>query len=150
MGKASERRLAQVSSLLLRTLAELIHGELKDPRLGLVSLTEVRLAKDLATAVIKVSALGDQVQIEASCAVLNAAAPLLWNRLRNETDLRTVPKLRFEPDMGGLYIAEIDRVLRTLPPSAEAASELVLLDPAGTEPDAAQADPADPDEEEQG
>ncbi len=114
MGKASERRLAQVSSLLLRTLAELIHGELKDPRLGLVSLTEVRLAKDLATAVIKVSALGDQVQIEASCKVLNSAAPLLWNRLRNETDLRTVPKLRFEADMGGLYIEEIDRVLRTL------------------------------------
>jgi ribosome-binding factor A len=128
MGKASDRRLAQVSSLLLRTLAELIREELKDPRLGLVSLTEVRLAKDLTTAAIKVSTLGDQTQIEATCAVLNRAAPLLWNRLRFETDLRTVPKLRFEPDMGVVYLEEIDRVLRTLPPSSDADTQLVLLD----------------------
>lgn len=119
MGKASDRRLAQVSSLLLRTLAELIRDELKDPRLELVSLTEVRLARDLATAVVKVSALGDQAQIQATCAILNRAAPLLWNRLRSETDLRTIPKLHFEPDMGGIYLEEIDRVLRTLPASHE-------------------------------
>jgi ribosome-binding factor A len=124
MGKASDRRLAQVSSLLLRTLVELIHDELKDPRLELFSLIDVRLAKDLTTAVIKVSTLGDKAQTEACCKVLNSAAPLLWNRLRRETDLRTIPKLHFEPDFGGIYEAEIDRVLRTLPPMAEDQPEL--------------------------
>jgi ribosome-binding factor A len=119
MGKASDRRLAQVSSLLLRTLAELIRDELKDPRLGSFSLLDVRLAKDLTTAVIKVSTLGDKAQAEACCKVLNSAAPLLWNRLRRETDLRTIPKLHFEPDFGGIYEAEIDRLLRALPPVAE-------------------------------
>lgn len=118
MGKASDRRLAQVSSLLLRTLAELIREELKDPRLELFSLIDIRLAKDLTTAVIKVSTIGDKAQTEACCQVLNRAAPLLWNRLRRETDLRTIPKLHFEPDFGGIYEAEIDRVLRSLPPAA--------------------------------
>jgi ribosome-binding factor A len=131
MGKASDRRLAQVSSLLLRTLAELIRDELKDPRLELCSLLDVRLAKDLTTAVIRVSTLGDKAQTEACCKVLNSAAPLLWNRLRRETDLRTIPKLHFEPDFGGVYEAEIDRLLRALPPVAEDAA-----DPSGEEPEA--------------
>ena len=128
MGKASDRRLAQVSSLLLRTLAELIREELKDPRLELFSLLDVRLAKDLTTAVIKVSTLGDKAQTEACCKVLNSAAPLLWNRLRRETDLRTIPKLHFEADFGGVYEAEIDSLLRALPPVAEDAA-----DPSGDE-----------------
>lgn len=119
MGKASDRRLAQVSSLLLRTLAELIREELKDPRLEFFSLLDVRLAKDLTTAMIRVSTLGDKAQTQACCKVLNSAAPLLWNRLRRETDLRTIPKLHFEPDFGGVYEAEIDKLLRSLPPVAE-------------------------------
>jgi ribosome-binding factor A len=142
MGKASDRRLAQVSSLLLRTLAELIREELKDPRLELCSLLDVRLAKDLTTAMIRVSTLGDKAQTEACCKVLNSAAPLLWNRLRRETDLRTIPKLHFEPDFGGVYEAEIDRVLRSLPPVADetpeapaVADELTGDDPEGAPTD---------------
>jgi ribosome-binding factor A len=118
MGKASEKRMGMVSSLILRTLDEAIRAELRDPRLGMYSLTEIRLAKDLTSAVVKVSALGDETQVLACCQVLNAAAPLLWNRLRTGTDLRAVPKLHFEPDLSGIYIEEIDRVLRTLPPPA--------------------------------
>lgn len=141
MGKASDKRLGMVSSLILRTLDEVIREELRDPRLGLYTITGIRLAKDLASAVIKVSTLGDPAQVTACCKVLNAAAPLLWNRLRGATDLRTVPKLHFEPDLSGVYAAEIDSLIRELPPPAEQTPGESALELIGSETDDEEGQP---------
>lgn len=108
--------------LILSTLSELIRDELKDPRLPSLSLTEARVARDLTSAVLKVSTLGDAQATENCCALLNGAAPLLWNRLRDELRLRVVPKLRFEPDLSGLYVEEISRLLDAIPRPAEDAA----------------------------
>ena len=119
MGKVSDRRLARVRSLLMRTLSELIREELRDPRIGLFSLTDARLSKDLSYAEVKVSTVGDRGAIDGCAEALNAAAPLLWNRLRSATDLRVVPKLCFKPDHGGEYQDEVERLLKTIPQPAE-------------------------------
>lgn len=115
MSKASDKRLAKVRNLVLRTLDEIIRAELKDPRVGLFSLTDLILARDLSYAEVRVSVLGEPQAVDACCAVLEAAAPLLWNRLRSHTDLRTVPKLHFVPDRGLQYLDEISRLIATLP-----------------------------------
>jgi ribosome-binding factor A len=121
MGRVSDRRRARVRSLIQRTLDELIRDELKDPRIGVFSITEVSLASDLGYANIGISVLeGGERQAE-TIAVLNRAAPLLRNRLRAETDLRTVPQLRFQADLGLQYMSEIDLLLRNLPDGAESA-----------------------------
>lgn len=119
MGNASEKRLAKVRSLILRTLDEIIRDELKDPRLGMFTLLDARLARDLSYAEIAVSVLGKPEEITESVKVLEAAAPLLWNRLRSQTDLRTVPRLHFVADHGTVYLDEINRLIATLPKPAE-------------------------------
>ncbi len=115
MGRVSDRRRARVQSLIQRTLDELIRDELKDPRIGVFSITEVNLASDIGYAVISISVVGDEARLAETIEVFQRAAPLLRNRLRLATDLRTVPHLRFKPDQGGRFLSEIDLVLRNLP-----------------------------------
>jgi ribosome-binding factor A len=130
MGRASERRIARVGSLLLETLTEVIAAELNDPRLGMWTITGVRVSPDLAHAVFSVSTLAGGAATDEAVQVLNRASPLLWNQLRGLTDLRIVPKLRFETDRGGEYQDEIARLLQTLPPPVE--DEPAAETPAGT------------------
>jgi hypothetical protein len=58
--------------------------------------------------------VGGQRATEECVAVLNRAAPLIWNRLRHETDLRNVPKLRFSGDFTGEYSDQVFKTLEEL------------------------------------
>lgn len=132
MGRVSDRRRARVQSLIQRTLDELIRAELKDPRIGVFSITEVALASDIGYADVSISVVGGDEKLAETIEVFTRAAPLLRNRLRLETDLRTVPHLRFKPDQGIKYLSEIDNVLRNLPePAASPAEEAGGADAGG-------------------
>ena len=48
MGKLSDRRMARITSLLKQALSEIILNELKDPRLGIFSITDIRLSRDMS------------------------------------------------------------------------------------------------------
>ncbi|HES58081.1 MAG TPA: 30S ribosome-binding factor RbfA [Firmicutes bacterium] len=123
MGRASEKRMARVSSLIQRTLSELISDELSDPRIGIFSITGVQMSPDLSYADISVAAVGGS-ESSAGCAdVLNSASPLLRNRLRDATDLRIVPRLRFVADRGLDYSDEINKLLADLPEPGDDAGE---------------------------
>lgn len=111
MGNASERRIERVKSLLLQVVSDVIREELSDPRIGIHSLTGVSISRDLSLAQISVAAVGGAEASAHTCAALNKAAPLIWNRLRHETDLRSVPRLRFIPDVGG---EDADRVFELI------------------------------------
>lgn len=111
MGNASERRIERVKSLLLQVVSDVIREELSDPRIGIHSLTGVNISRDLSLAQISVATVGGSEATAHTCAALNSAAPLIWNRVRHETDLRSVPKLRFIPDVGG---ADSDRVFQLI------------------------------------
>ncbi|MCC7476960.1 30S ribosome-binding factor RbfA [bacterium] len=142
MGKASDRRLEQVKSLLQRTLDELIREELKDPRIGIFSLTEIHLSRDLSHADILIAVVGGRQATDESVAVLNRAAPLLWNRLREATDLRSVPRLRFLADHRGEYADRIFTLLEDLQPDSDSADDdgmdtETLVDAEQTDPSAA-------------
>jgi ribosome-binding factor A len=110
--------VARISSLLQETLAEIIRSELADPRLGMWTITGVQVSPDLAYATVAISTLAGGTATDACVAVLNKAAPLLWNRVRAETDLRMIPKLRFTVDRGGEFLDEIEQLLQQVPPPA--------------------------------
>jgi ribosome-binding factor A len=114
MGKASERRTERVKSLLLSTISDIIRDELSDPRIGIFSMTDLHLAKDLSTAEVMIAAVGGKLPTEECVKALNGAAPLIWNRLRHETDLRNVPKLRFTGDFTGEYSDQVFQTLEAL------------------------------------
>jgi len=96
MGRVSNR-VDKVSDLLKREIALLIQNEVRDPRVGMASVTSVRVSKDLAHAIVFVTLLGKSTMEEANDSIeaLNKAAGFLRSMLAKEINLRTIPKLKF-------------------------------------------------------
>lgn len=94
------RRLERVNDLLREVVAEVVARELKDPRLseGLVSITEVRTARDFSHARVFVSVLGSREQQDGALAALRGSSNYIWRTIRPRLKLRTVPQLDFQPD----------------------------------------------------
>jgi ribosome-binding factor A len=89
-------RAKRIAQRIQQTLSELIRRELRDPRLGMVTLTEVRVSKDLSYAKVYFSVLGAQPQQAQE--ILEAAAPLLRGPLGRALGIRHSPELRFVQD----------------------------------------------------
>jgi ribosome-binding factor A len=87
------RRIAQQ---IQQTLSELIRREVRDPRLGMITLTEVRVSKDLSYAKVFFSVLGAQPQQAQE--ILEAAGPILRGPLGRALGIRHSPELRFVHD----------------------------------------------------
>lgn len=97
------KRTDRVGDQIQRDLAVLIQREIKDPRLGMVTISHVKVSKDLSYAdiYITVLALGDQDEVEAIAAslkVLRSAAGFLRSELARGIKLRVMPELRFHFD----------------------------------------------------
>lgn len=90
-------RLDKINDLLKRELALLVRDEMRDPRVGMVSITEVRVSRDLAFADVFVTVMGKQDAEEAqeSMAALNSASGFLRSLLAKVVNLRTTPRLKF-------------------------------------------------------
>lgn len=89
-------RHERVANLLQRELADLIRNQLKDPELDWVSITEVRVSKDLGVAKVYFSMLtGDATTLQP---ILQAHAGRLRGFLGKRMRIRHVPELRFEHD----------------------------------------------------
>jgi ribosome-binding factor A len=91
-------RTRRVGEQVQRELAALIHDEIKDPRLGMVSVTAVIVSRDLSHAKVFISVLGNAEQTEASVSVLKHAAGFLRHRLGRVLHIRVVPELHFYLD----------------------------------------------------
>ena len=90
-------RTERVGDYLQRELAVLIQRELRDPRLGMVSVTAVRVSRDLAHARVYITLLGcdSEKAAQPSVDVLNGAAGFLRSQLSRDATMRSVPRLRF-------------------------------------------------------
>lgn len=89
----TSNRMGRISDQLKQELALLIQNELRDPRLGMVSVLDVRVTKDLAHADVFFTVLGAE-PADAS-ATLNNAAGFLRSLLAKNLNLRVTPRLRF-------------------------------------------------------
>jgi ribosome-binding factor A len=89
--------MRRVNESVRQVLAETI-VELKDPRIGLVTVTGVVTSPDLRHATVYVSVLGSEKKRDASLRGLDAAHGLLQARLGRELRLKRTPQLTFEYD----------------------------------------------------
>jgi ribosome-binding factor A len=89
--------------MIQRTLAELLHREVNDPRMSMVSISGVEVTRDLAHAKVYVSVLGDEAKIEAAMAALQKASGFLRSMLAKNCDLRSIPALHFHHDTSVEY-----------------------------------------------
>ena len=97
-------------------LAMLLQQEVRDPRLGFVTVTEVRMSPDLKHARVYVSIFGDEVSKEASLDVLDRARGFLRSRIGSRLEIRYVPELRFVIDE---TLDESDRIDALLDDAAD-------------------------------
>ncbi|HEV7133399.1 MAG TPA: 30S ribosome-binding factor RbfA [Gaiellaceae bacterium] len=91
-------RMRRVNESVRQVLAEAL-PELKDPRIGLVTVTGVVTSPDLRVATVYVSVLGNARKKRATLAGLEAAHGLLQGRLARELRMKRTPQLTFEYDL---------------------------------------------------
>ncbi|HTL05786.1 MAG TPA: 30S ribosome-binding factor RbfA [Gemmatimonadales bacterium] len=114
MRGASRRRPEQVAEIVRQVLAEAITREVRDPRVGLVTLTRVAVSGDLSHAQVFIMAAGDEEARERALEGLQSAAGFLRGRVAKALATRTIPELHFELDRGLEHAARINAVLADL------------------------------------
>jgi ribosome-binding factor A len=107
-------RTDQVGEQVREEIMSIIRRELKDPRIGFVSITAVRMSPDLRQARVRVSVLGDPDQQKAS--IKGLIRHELGRRLQN---LKFSPDLRFELDPSIEYSVHISELLKEVLPVEE-------------------------------
>ncbi len=137
------RRLARLNEQLKRELSELIRTGVRDPRVGLVTLTGVDIAGDLGSAKIYVRVVGGGEELTATIEGLQAAAPFLRGALGRILRIRRIPELRFRVDRSYEHARRIEEVLaEVIPQAVDSADE--------TDGNGLDTDEDDPGEEENG
>ncbi|AIS18274.1 30S ribosome-binding factor RbfA [Pseudomonas rhizosphaerae] len=93
-------RTQRIGDQMQRELAQLIRREVKDPRVGLVTITAVEVSRDVGHAKVFITVMGQDsaADIAQSIKVLNSAAGFLRMQLAKEMKLRSVPQLHFHYD----------------------------------------------------
>jgi len=108
------KRLDRINQLIKEEVSLLLQREIKDPRVGFVTVTEVETTSDLRLAKIFVSVLGSEEQWASSLAALASAKGFIRTWLRGHLDLRTTPTLEFRADRSMERAAHIQTLLRQL------------------------------------
>jgi ribosome-binding factor A len=110
-------RVDRVAELLRQEISQMMLVDMKDPRVRMASISEVRVARDLRSARVLVSALGDERERHAVVSALRHAEGYLRGQLGVRLEnLKSAPKLRFELDESIAYSVHISSMLRELDP----------------------------------
>jgi ribosome-binding factor A len=106
MGNAPSYRMRRINEAIKEIIGTALAQDLKDPRIGFVTLTGVEAAPDLAHAKVFVSVYGKKVEKDATLEGLRAARPYLQRLIGDELKLKRVPVLEF------VYDASVDQGMR--------------------------------------
>ena len=96
----SSFRQARVAEMIKRDLSEILMRDTRDPRLALVSVTNVEVTRDFTFAKVYISSLGDAEEKAAALKALHIASGYLRGQLGRVLEMRTVPVLAFRYDAG--------------------------------------------------
>ena len=93
-------RQEKIQEQLVQELSEMIRRELRDPRLGFVTLTGAEITRDLRHAKVFVSVMGDEEARKQSLKALNSASGMLRGEFARRAHLRVAPEMEFRFDEG--------------------------------------------------
>ena len=112
-------RSDRVASQMQREMADLIRTQVKDPELGMVTLSDVELSRDLAVGKLFVSFLGAKLTPNKCIKQLNDMVPELRRELGKRIRIRVLPELRFVYDDSIERGMHMDSLLRGLTPEGD-------------------------------
>ena len=105
------QRQERVAFLLKREISDIILKEIKDPRVGFVTLTRVKVSRDLKYAKIYFSVLSSLGKVEDSLAGLKSAHDFFRSELNKRIRLRYIPQLDFIVDDSLDYVEKIEQLI---------------------------------------
>jgi ribosome-binding factor A len=106
-------RVERVAAQLRQEISEIIIRDLKDPRIGMASITDVKLSPDLRNATVKVSVVGENEGRQAAISGLEHAKGFIRRELGARlSNLRFAPELNFQLDEGVAYSIRVSELLR--------------------------------------
>ena len=114
MARRPKHRPERLGEVIRQMVAAFLTGNVRDPRIGFVTVTRVDVSADLGHARVRVSVMGTEEERARSLEGLTSAARFLRAQLSRELQLRTTPELHFELDRGMEHALRIDEVLRRL------------------------------------
>jgi len=111
VGNKAFSRRERVAEQIRRELADLIQSELRDPRVGMISLTEVAVSPDYAHAKVYFSSLAGSDHLDSVMAGLEHAAGFLRSELGKRISIHTTPQLHFVFDQSLERGAQLSRLI---------------------------------------
>lgn len=107
------KRTDRLGDAIQRSLAQLIQQEVRDPRIGMVNVNDVKVSRDLANAKVYIAFVGrdDEEACKEGTEVLNAAAGFLRSQMAKDLNVRTIPRLKFVYDRTALEGNRIDSLI---------------------------------------
>ena len=114
MARAPSHRPERIAGLVQETIAQALAQELKDPRVGFVTVTGVTVSPDGGHATVRVSVLGTDDEKTKALEGLDSARGFLRTYVARSLRLRSTPDIRFELDRGLEHAAHINRLLAKL------------------------------------
>lgn len=109
----------RIQNLMFRKISHIIQFEMKDNKLGFISVTDVKVTNDLAQAVIYVNFLGGANREQAGMEILKKAKGFIRTRLAHEMDMRKVPELIFKIDASLEQGNRIDSIIKKINEKAD-------------------------------
>ena len=104
-------RTRRVGEQIQREMAQLVQQEIKDPRIGLITISAVKLSRDMSHATIYFTILDESQSIEETVKILEKASGFLRHELANRMQLRIVPHLHFKYDESISYGNELTALI---------------------------------------
>lgn len=112
--KGSPRRPEQMAETIRQVVTDALAREVRDPRVGFVTVTGVMVTNDLSHARVMVSVPGEETEKTRALEGLQSAAGFLRSRAARSLTTRSVPELHFELDRGLEHAARINELLNTI------------------------------------
>lgn len=110
----SQQRSQRVAEEIKKKIGQIIHEDLKDPRIGFVTVTKVDLSRDLRFAKVYYSLLGTQKQLRDTQVGLASSAGFIRKLLGQRMKLRYTPEIALKLDDGVEYSIHISEVLEKI------------------------------------
>lgn len=114
MAGAKVNRSVRVSRALKEELANIISQEMKDPGLEMVTLTHLKISKDMRSCKVFFTIMGGEEKIDRAGKILNRASGYLKGELGRRFRMKRIPDLVFSYDDSMLKGEKIDQLIRKL------------------------------------
>ena len=107
-------RIDKITEALRKEISVIVHDDLKDPRIGFVTITKVEVTQDYREAKVYFSVLGSEEERKKTTEALNSSLGFVRREIARRINLRYTPEILFREDRSSEYSVRIEEVLNEI------------------------------------